>query len=198
MEEILFQSEESFDMMDFSLSHKVLLIRGTIVTGKAGKYISHENIDLLFGGTDFIQIPTSFERGILIKKGDKDKIINTQVVLKAGEYFEIINNNNSYFIRAAVFEILKNNLNTAESSIDGKKYRDTKEYVRKEDIEKYPYLWWFYRNATILNCKFIVFFLAILIQFFYFDINSKEKTKYFFFKRIGNYYENIIILRNIK
>ncbi|MFD2523004.1 hypothetical protein [Emticicia soli] len=140
MEEILFQSEDFFCVMDFSLSHKVLLIRGTTVTEKAGEYISHENIDLLFDGTHFVQIPTFFENGLLIKKGAEDLTINADITLKAGQYFEIINNKNSYFIKARGFEILKNNLDTAESSIDGKKYRPPSEYIRKEYIENYPYL----------------------------------------------------------
>ncbi|MBA4851695.1 hypothetical protein [Emticicia sp. BO119] len=140
MDNILFQSNDFFEVMGFSLSHKVLLIRSTTVVEENGEYVSHENIDLLFGGTHFIQMPTWFKGEILIKKVDKDKIINAQIVLKAGQYFEIINNHNTYYIQAGLFEILKNKLNTAFSSIYAKKYRPPSEFVMKENIEQYPYL----------------------------------------------------------
>ena len=121
--------------MDFSLSHKVLLIRGTEVMKSNEEHISHRNIDLLFGSVQFMQIPSIFEGGIIIRKGKEDKVIKigeSTRILRANDYFEIHNNKIIYFIESYNLEVLENDLDRAESSIDGKKFRTSEE----ENIEK--------------------------------------------------------------
>ncbi len=136
MNNIVFQSTEYFQVMDFAQSHSVLLLRATITDENT---MTWKNIDLLFGGVKFIQIPTHFEGGIKILKGIIDKTINTSQLLKANQYFEIHNDGLIYFIESYEMELLENQLNTAESSIDAKKYRDPTNFVRKGDIEDFQY-----------------------------------------------------------
>lgn len=139
MENVVFQSNLFFDVLDYSISHKVLLLRGTDIIESNGEYISHTNIDLLFGSTQYIQMPTWFEDGIKIIKGVVDIEVNGRILL-AKEYFELHNKDNIYYIESYGMEILENSLDTAESSIDSKKYRDMNNFVPKENIELYPHL----------------------------------------------------------
>jgi hypothetical protein len=107
-----------FHVMDYSLSHKILLLRATDDVGLL-------NQDVFFISTIYMEIPTIINN-MEIYTGSKEDI--KHVAIRCGErsikgysVFVIISGNSKYYICAMRLEIKENNLDPLETSIGIKK-----------------------------------------------------------------------------
>lgn len=122
MKILIFKSDEAFSFMDFSISHKKLLLRATVVDLIKGRFY---NIDILFGGTTFIQTPTTF-LGLEIYLGSTEEIIHSSsdqinVIRTKYEYYKnyvLVTENKRFHIVASDIQIYENSLNPNISSIN--------------------------------------------------------------------------------
>lgn len=110
--ELVFESDKYFNLYDFHISLKQLLIRGDkIVNDKL-------NIDIVFVGTEFLNCPTKFEGIKIFILSEQDIIENDMDNTSNHRIFMIITQNKEYYIKAGNLRIYKNNLGFYESSID--------------------------------------------------------------------------------
>ncbi len=117
MKNPILNSDEIFQLLDYSLSHRKLIIRATVIDYETEDFY---NIDITFISTDYIQVTTVLE-GVEIYLGENNTSItlanNEEINLKANEHFVLISNKTTYFIGAKSIEITKNTLNPLVSSI---------------------------------------------------------------------------------
>ena len=109
-----------FRIADYSLTHKVLLLRNNTQIGE-----TFHNVDILFGGTFYIEIATRLN-DIVIEIGDEQDMeyiiprSNGQAIL--GKVFIIHSGGIKYYVGAGQMEILENSLDILETSIGAKKH----------------------------------------------------------------------------
>ncbi len=111
----LYNSERKFNFVDASVSHSELLLRSDKIGNDDGF-----NIDIIFGGVEYLQIPSWFE-GISIH-GDKEKRFGYEridAMLDKGfaNTFNIKNGKADYYIVAYDFIVVQNELAFGESSL---------------------------------------------------------------------------------
>ena len=108
---------EEFNLLDYNISHKVLLYRGQI------KKEIKQNIDLIFEGVFYIEVPTRLHGLILY---EADEILKEEILKKISEkfypelgqtFFVIESDNKRYIIGCNRFLIQENSLIYLESSI---------------------------------------------------------------------------------
>lgn len=112
--EKIFESKENFQMWDYNISHRRLLLRGVVPNIKER---SHHNIDIVFTSTYYIGIETNLS-GIKIYKHDKPRKIlagNKEIYLE--RYFEIRSQGKSFLIGADLIRIETNTLDTMTTNI---------------------------------------------------------------------------------
>ncbi len=88
MNEVIFQSNRTFRIWDYLVSHDHLLLHSRINEENI------DNIEIVFEGVSFIQLPTLL-KGIVIKKSTENK-------------FKIETDGKEYFIDAINFSVFKN------------------------------------------------------------------------------------------
>lgn len=122
---ILFKTNEFTVIQDYSLSHKLLLLRMTTIFDEN----NFENTDILFGPVFYMEIPTYYFEGLSILAPTEedvdyvrrrcDGIISGDVsdLITAKEVLVIISNGKKFYIGSHGFEININNLHPDESSI---------------------------------------------------------------------------------
>ena len=107
----------SFKILDYRMSHKLLLLRAS---KRKGDTLS--NIDILFRGVFYLEIPERLE-DIVIRKAiqeEVDYVCNRcyyNVFLQYSEIFVLECANSKYFIGAGDFQVSENQLPPLESSI---------------------------------------------------------------------------------
>jgi hypothetical protein len=117
MDNCILKSDEIFNFFDFSISHKKLLLRATVINREKETFF---NIDIIFMSTYFIQAITHFI-GLEIYLGEADKTISItdgdEIFLKAKEYYILISEEKKYYLGARAIGISENNLDTNISSL---------------------------------------------------------------------------------
>lgn len=111
----LYESERKFNLVDAFVSHSELLLRSDKI-GNDGGF----NIDIIFGGVEYLQIPSWFE-GISIH-WDKEKRfgykkIDAMIDKEFVNVFNIKSGEADYYIVAFNFIVFKNKLAFGESSL---------------------------------------------------------------------------------
>ena len=115
MNKEIFNSDRSFTVFDYFISHGQLLIRSK--KGDNQKY----NIDIIFFDTTFLQLFTILY-GLTIRMVSKDEFNKYDSVNKYLNYdnsnlFEIISANEKYYIAASFVKIFENELEFDETSL---------------------------------------------------------------------------------
>lgn len=112
----IFISDRHFTVFDFIISHGQLLLR-------AGKGEDNsKNIDIIFWGVRYIQLPTSLS-GIAIKIVNDHKrriaydFVNAILGNDTNHLFEIESINEEFYVIASHFEVYKNDLEFNETSL---------------------------------------------------------------------------------
>ena len=112
----VFRSNRHFVILDYFMSHGQLLLRSGI--DKNNK----TNLDIIFFGVSYIQLPTSF-LGITIKKSYKQHIIPEYESIKLflsydGSFlFEIECKSELFYVGASNFIVYENDLRFNETSL---------------------------------------------------------------------------------
>ena len=109
---LMYHSEGKFQLIDFQMSHNEMLLRS--YANDQRKY----NIDILFKGTQSLNIATSFNN-IKIFATQKEIGQTANVSLDIEEFiFQLEDDmNNNYFIEAASFGVFENQLGFGISSL---------------------------------------------------------------------------------
>lgn len=115
MNKEIFKSNRYFTVFDYFISHGQLLIRSKKEDNKKW------NIDIIFFDTTFLQLFTMLY-GLTISMVNKDDFSNYDSVNKYLRYdnsnlFEIISNNEKYYIAASFVKIYENELEFNETSL---------------------------------------------------------------------------------
>lgn len=112
-----------FDLIDFSLTHRVLLLRTTEVVD-----MKPENTDLLFSSTFYVELPTYFENLEILETTQEDctyvqgRCINENIPrVDLDEVYVLYVNQNKYYIGARRLQVVKNNYESGETSIGAKR-----------------------------------------------------------------------------
>ena len=105
-----------FQVWDFNVSHDQLLIRC------AKDKDQSENVDLIFGGVFYMEIPCDLT-GVRLDKPSADEI--TYLVGRTGiidglprRYFVLCTAERRYFVGALLLKVKKNTLDYGESSLE--------------------------------------------------------------------------------
>ncbi|MFN5309280.1 MAG: hypothetical protein ACK5C0_07480 [Candidatus Kapaibacterium sp.] len=115
MKQIIFTSDRCFSFYGYFISHDQLLIR----SAKEGD--QKFNIDIIFFGTMFLQVPT-YLSGITISRVGKDIANKYEFFSKYSHYescnlFEIISGEKKHYIVAGFFHVFENELEMNETSL---------------------------------------------------------------------------------
>ena len=109
-----------FAMTDHSLTHQVLLLRNSNLIGE-----TFHNVDILFGGTFYIEIATMLD-DLIIEQGDEQDFTYVNARSNGhgiiGKVFVIHSGGVKYYIGAGQMKILENSLDILETSIGAKKH----------------------------------------------------------------------------
>ncbi|WP_086597139.1 hypothetical protein [Hymenobacter crusticola] len=108
-----------FNVIDFSFSHKILLIRNTEIVNE-GPF----NTDLLFQSTYYLEIPTRFN-GITIERGTlqdcdylKSKCTSDSIInIDPARIYILHSEEKKYYIGAWKLQIITNTYDAGETSI---------------------------------------------------------------------------------
>jgi hypothetical protein len=119
----IYSSKEYFSLLDYSISHGILLIRSTEI-----KKTHHINTDICFSATFYIEFPTEL-KGLTIELGTaKDCEYLKNVLPKSntdpmhvGSVYIIISEGKRYFIGARAISITQNSYHPLETSIGFKR-----------------------------------------------------------------------------
>lgn len=108
-----------FRFLDYRMSHKLLLIRGSEIINE-----ENINIDLIFDGVFYIEAPETFEDLTVYDAPDDIKItevrdrISYQVNVPYEKIFILESGSNKYYIGARKLTTKKNKLPPLESSLE--------------------------------------------------------------------------------
>ena len=112
-----FEMSGFFEILDYRLSHRLLLIRSTNIVNE-----TPVNTDIIFVEVYFLEVPTCFEN-ISIELANEAEYNYVQskhcfpVVQQYDKVFKIKTNNKEYFIGCWEYRIETNNLLPLETSI---------------------------------------------------------------------------------
>ncbi len=121
--EILFESDKTFRVWDFHISHSRFLLRNTEIINEN----EWENTDIIFGAVNYLEVIDFFE-GITIVETSEDDLnyLKNRVQKKFGIYTNsfctLKSNNQKYFVGASSFVVCKNNLLAHETFESGKDF----------------------------------------------------------------------------
>ena len=109
--------EGFFKLIDYNVSHKLLLIRNTEIEKN-----EINNCDILFIGVYYLDIPENFESISINEANESDyNIIEEKCHFKVyrahQKLFRIESSGKKYYIGCTNYKVEKNNLNPLESSI---------------------------------------------------------------------------------
>lgn len=112
-----------FDLIDFSLTHRVLLLRTTEIVD-----MKPENTDLLFSSTFYIELPTYFENLEILETTQEDctyvqsRCISENIPLvDLDEVYVLYVNKTKYYIGARRLQVINNKYESGETSIGAKR-----------------------------------------------------------------------------
>jgi len=108
---MLFHSERSFELWDYHVSHRQLLIRSPMRDALPA------NIDLIFVGVSFLKCDTFFQT-IELDLAQADEIAQLGIVVKDGVVYRIKSCGGDAWIAASQFKVLSNTLPIFESSLE--------------------------------------------------------------------------------
>jgi len=109
-----------FRIIDFSISHKILLLRTSIISEINGEIIVN-NTDIFFAPTDYMELPTYFTdiKLYLGEELDWEYIQNKipDLISPFHKLFVIMTNDVKYYVLAGRVQVMENNLPPLETSI---------------------------------------------------------------------------------
>lgn len=112
---MLFESDRTFRLWQFFVSHNQLLIRSP----KSTQHCS--NIDIVFWGVEYIEIP-SFLKSVKLTENTTRDIEKAETLIgksvEASSVFIVESETGKYLIIAGGFKVLRNNLDLFESSLE--------------------------------------------------------------------------------
>jgi hypothetical protein len=110
-------------VMDFSLTHRILLLRMTEIVG-----ITHQNTDLLFESTFYVELPVNLYGATLSLGIDEDVAYvrsrcdeEISVWIEPREVFVLTAFDRKYYIGAGRLQVLHNTYLGGETSIGAKR-----------------------------------------------------------------------------
>ncbi len=112
---MLYSSTRRFQFWDYTVSHQQLLLRSPLSSDQA------TNIDIVFLGVDFLQIPSAFE-GLQLSQATVQETAKVAESLNCIDsscrVFSLRSQNRHYYVAAAAFIIYENQLELFESSLE--------------------------------------------------------------------------------
>ena len=123
MQDEIFRSDRYFILFDVIASHGQLLIRSQ------KSDLHKKNIDIVFFGTTYIQLFARLETILIRKLQDPSRCPFYETVHRFLKYennhiFEIISNDESYYVAASFVKVFQNELDFDESSLNSNKGRE--------------------------------------------------------------------------
>jgi hypothetical protein len=114
---VLYASSKKFVLYDYVVSHGQLLLRADKINEERGV-----NTDIIFSGTEYVQLPAFFLNGFSIVQGDSTKRFGYQRIddgldKKYHKCFEILGDDGSYYIVASSFQVFENDLAFGQTSL---------------------------------------------------------------------------------
>ena len=115
--EILYASSKKFVLYDYVVSHGQLLLRADKINEEKGF-----NTDIIFSGTEYVQLPAFFLNGVSIVQGNSAKRFGYQRIdagldKKYHKCFEILGDDGSYYTVASSFQVFENDLAFGQTSL---------------------------------------------------------------------------------
>lgn len=111
---MIFQSDRHFKLWDYSVSHMQMLLRSPRTPD------IETNIDVVFWGVEFVELPTSL-LGIEIIAASSGDASDLRARLKRnvepGGLFRVVSSGNSYVVVASGFTVFQNMLDIFDSTV---------------------------------------------------------------------------------
>ena len=136
----LFSSNDYFTVIDFSLSHRILLLRsseGVLVDDK----INITNLDVAFLFTSYMEICPNLEGlNIKVASSEEKELLSQKLTIEEGKNIFVIESNekSKYYIVCGALHIYKNNLPSDETSIGLKRTQQYTSSFLSEKILVFP------------------------------------------------------------
>jgi hypothetical protein len=132
----LFSSDNYFNIVDFSLSHRILLLRSSN-SFLLGDEVLNTNIDVAFMFVSYMEIVPNIEGlNIRLASADEKYVLEKRIFIEEGKRLFVITGNQeqTYYVICGVLQIYKNNLPIDETSIGLKRNLEYVTTFSKEDI----------------------------------------------------------------
>ena len=110
-----FRSDRVFQIWDYNVSHKQLLVRSPAAPGIA------DNVDMIFWGVEYLGIPSTLHGVELGGSAAGDVAAIRQVLGKdcdPGDIHTLTSGGHRFVVVAAGYRVLRNNLDIFESSLE--------------------------------------------------------------------------------
>ena len=112
---MLYFSERHFKLWDYNVSHSQLLLR-SLGSAEVGK-----NIDVVFAGVEFLQLPLTLRGLKLAQASAKETARVIGSLTRVGEscyIYSLRSGPRRYYVAASAFKVLENDLDPFESSLE--------------------------------------------------------------------------------